>query len=60
MANHKDNPNTKRVLSRTGARELTPKEMECVNGGGDSRIHTTTVCTFDADTKKPDGDVGEC
>jgi hypothetical protein len=48
--------NKKRVLIRRGARELTPEEIKNVSGG----IHTNTVCTFDSDTKKPDGDVGEC
>jgi|CZKJ01.1.fsa_nt_gi hypothetical protein len=52
----KQNDNQRRVLSRTAARELTPKEIEHVTGG----IRTTTVCTFDANTKQPDGDVGEC
>jgi hypothetical protein len=56
MANQKDNQEMRRVLSRTAARELTPKEMEHVSRG----IHTNTVCTFDANTKQPDGDVGEC
>lgn len=45
-----------RVLSRTGARELTPKETEHVSGG----VHTYTMCSFDPITKQPDGDVGEC
>jgi hypothetical protein len=48
--------NNKRVLNRTGARELTPEEIQHVSGG----IHTNTACTFEADSKKPDGDVGEC
>jgi hypothetical protein len=52
MKNHE----TKRVLSRSGARELTPEEMEHVSGG----VHTTTVCSFDPNTKQPDGDIGEC
>ena len=56
MANQTNNQETKRVLGRTGARELTPKELEYVNGG----IHTNTVCTFDAKAKQADGDVGEC
>jgi hypothetical protein len=56
MASHNDQPVMKRVLSRTAARELTPKEMEQVSGG----IHTNTVCTFDAKTNHADGDVGEC
>jgi hypothetical protein len=54
MVNH--NTNTKRVLSRTGARELTPEEIAQVSGG----IRTTTVCTFDYQTKQADGDIGEC
>jgi hypothetical protein len=52
MKNH----DTKRVLSRTGARELTLKETEHVSGG----VHTETVCSFDPTTKQPDGDIGEC
>ncbi len=48
--------NTKRVLSRIGARELTLKEIERVSGGA----HTETMCSFDPYTKQPDGDVGEC
>jgi hypothetical protein len=56
MASQKDSQEMRRVLSRTAARELTPKEMEHVSGG----IHTNTVCTFDPNTKQPDGDVGEC
>jgi hypothetical protein len=48
--------NTQRVLSRTGARELSPEQVERVKGG----IHTNTACTFDATTQHPDGDVGEC
>ncbi len=51
-----NNQERKRVLSRRGARELTPEEIESVSGG----IHTNTACTFDASTKQPDGDVGEC
>jgi len=47
-----------RVLGRTGARELTPHELDHVTGG----FHTQTVCTFDEVTRKADGDVslGEC
>jgi len=56
MANQNDNQEVKRVFSRTGARELTPKELEHVSGG----IHTNTVCTFDVKTNQGDGDVGEC
>jgi hypothetical protein len=54
MNNHKDN----RVLNRLGARELTVKETEHVNGG--VRIRTTTVCTIDETFKIRDGDAGEC
>ncbi len=50
------NRDNNRVLSRTGARELTPKETEHVSGG----VRTTTVCTFNSKTNLPDGDVGEC
>jgi hypothetical protein len=54
MTNHENN----RVLNRIGARDLTSKETELVNGG--SGPHTTTLCTFNEDTRKPDGDAGEC
>jgi hypothetical protein len=52
----KQNDTQKRVLSRTSARELTPKEIKNVTGG----IRTTTVCTFDTTARIPDGDIGEC
>lgn len=45
-----------RVLGRVGARELTPRETDHVTGG----IHTLTACSFDPETRQPDGDVGEC
>lgn len=45
-----------RVLSRQGARDLTPGEVDHVTGG----IHTLTKCSFDPITQKTDGDVGEC
>jgi len=48
--------NSKRVLNREGARELTPQEVVNISGGA----RTTTVCTFDPTTKTVDGDVGEC
>ena len=48
-----------RVLGRTGARELTPKEMENVSGGT-FPIRTTTACTLSSDDRHLDGDVGEC
>jgi len=54
MKNHEGN----RVLNRIGARELTVKETEHVNGG--TRIRTTTVCTIDETFKIRDGDPGEC
>jgi len=46
-----------RVLARTGARELTPREADHVTGG----ISTDTVCTF-RNGQDPDGDarIGEC
>ena len=47
---------TKRVLGRTGARELTEEEVQNMVGGA----HTETMCSFDPITKQPDGDVGEC
>lgn len=31
-----------RVIHRTGARELTPEEIDKIKGG----IHTITTCTF--------------
>lgn len=48
-----------RVLSRIGARELTPKEMENVSGGI-RQIRTQTACTVALTTSNLDGDVGEC
>lgn len=50
------NRETNRVLSRIGARELTPKEAEHVSGG----VRTETVCSFNGKTKTADGDPGEC
>lgn len=46
-----------RVLGRTGARELTPKEIDRVTGA----FHTETFCSIGLDGKL-DGDVklGEC
>jgi hypothetical protein len=46
------NPN--RVLSRTGARELTEQEMREVNGA----VGTLTACTFAFSAI--DGDIHEC
>jgi hypothetical protein len=43
-----------RVLARKGARELTGKEIEEVNGG----IHTETKCS--SFNGQIDGDPGEC
>ena len=48
--------NSKRVLNREGARELTPRETENVSGS----VDTHTMCSWDAITKQPDGDPGEC
>jgi len=48
---------TNRVLSRIGARELTPEEAGKVSGG---TPHTETACSFSGKTKQADGDVGEC
>ncbi len=57
MMNREDN----RVLNRIGARDLTPKEVELVNGGkGGNPPMTTTVCTIDESFKIRDGDPGEC
>jgi hypothetical protein len=47
---------SKRVLGRTGARELTEEEIKNVTGGA----HTETMCSFDPITKMADGDPGEC
>lgn len=49
--------NDNRVLIRKGARELTEKEVDYVNGG----IHTLTPCTAGPCSQK-DGDafIGEC
>jgi len=48
--------NDNRVLSRKGARELTPREAEGVTGA----VRTLTLCSIGP--KGPDGDVslGEC
>jgi hypothetical protein len=43
----------KRVLSRTGARELTPQEVELVSGSGPQN---TNVITFNPKTGQRDGD----
>ncbi len=57
MTNHEDN----RVLNRMGARDLSAKETELVNGGkGGNTPTTTTVCTIDESFKFRDGDPGEC
>lgn len=53
MATEKNN----RVLSRTGARELTEQEADKIAGG----IGTATLCTAPNKTfPKGDGDPGEC
>jgi hypothetical protein len=57
--NRKENQNQDdRVLGRIGARELTPREVDHVTGG----VRTETVCTFNWQTMKGDGDahLGEC
>jgi len=43
----------KRVLSRTGARELTPEEVELVGGSGP---YITNVITINPKTGQRDGD----
>ncbi len=43
-----------RVLSRVGARELTPKEVEIVSGGG--LLHTNYCTVINPKTGTPDGD----
>jgi hypothetical protein len=47
-----------RVLSRRGARVLSPEEMERVSGS----LPTDTVCTWDPKQGAADGDsfIGEC
>jgi hypothetical protein len=47
-----------RVLSRRGARVLSPEEMERVSGS----LPTDTVCTWDPNRGVADGDsfIGEC
>jgi hypothetical protein len=55
MANHK----TDRVLSRVGARELTPEEVERVNGNGTALgrdAHTMYVSFASAKASSGDGD----
>ena len=49
-----------RVLSRSGARELTQEEVQSVTGG--FRIHTTTLCLVDKKGNLLAGDqnIGEC
>jgi hypothetical protein len=48
------NPHDVRVLSRQGARELNPQEMECVNGGFQRIL---PVCSFNPLTCQLDGPV---
>lgn len=45
------NPQDIRVLSRTGARELNQREVECVGGA----FQGIQVCTFIASTCQLDG-----
>jgi len=49
--------NDNRVLTRRGARDLTPEEIELATGG----LRTLTACTID-ELLPRDGDVsiGEC
>lgn len=60
MASENDN----RVLSRLGARVVTPEEVNMVNGGflanPYSIPHTNTACTFAVIAGSADGDSGEC
>ena len=49
-----NNEDNNRVLGRTGARELTAKEIKAVSGA----IGTQTLCSFYNGTL--DGDLGEC
>ena len=48
------NPDDVRVLSRKGARELTPRETECVNGAFQRKL---PVCSFNPLTCQLDGPV---
>jgi hypothetical protein len=45
-----------RVLSRKGARELTPREVELVAGA----IGTLTACTLPVKANDGDARIGEC
>ena len=55
MTNERDN----RVLSRWGARIVTPEEAQAVTGNGAFPPHTNTACSF-ALVGSSDGDIGEC
>ena len=46
-----------RVLIRQGARDLTPKEVEQINGG--SFVHTNVI-TWGPTGRDGDGLLGEC
>jgi hypothetical protein len=46
-----------RVLNRQGARDLTPKEVEQINGGG--FVHTNVI-TWGPNGRDGDGLLGEC
>jgi len=48
------NSETKRVLSRIGARLLTPQEVERVSGSGP--VHTNVCTVINPTTGKADGD----
>ena len=45
-----------RVLIRRGARDLTPTEVDLVNGG----LRTLTLCTLASAAKDGDASIGEC
>ncbi|HEY6349179.1 MAG TPA: hypothetical protein VI636_07200 [Candidatus Angelobacter sp.] len=47
------NPNDDRVLSRKGARELSPQELECVSGS--FQRSNLPVCSFNPLTCQLDG-----
>lgn len=58
MKKEKSMNNNNRVLSRTGARVLTPEEIDHVSGS----ISTDTACTWKPQAELADGDafIGEC
>ena len=51
-----------RVLTRRGARELSPQEVEAVTGALKFRQHTLSPCFVDSKQQLLNGDqqIGEC